>query len=418
MKLKLLVATLLIFGMSYTQTFNWDSSSVNLANCNSGPSSGQLCTITETVMAVTCAFTAELNGNNSRVIFGPFNQGATGNGVSNADDDATVVITFNSPVDISTISAFTDTGSGSFEFRPISATSGSNTILNINNSASTQALNWTGVTRMEVTPELSGANRVIRLDDIAFTQPIVNIPDATFKANLVNNTNINTNGDTEIQVAEAVVFTGGIQINSQPVMDATGVEAFTNLSGFLCSGCQLTSIDVSGLLSLRFFDVGNNSIQYLDLSNNSMLVQVVVFNNGLLGLDVANGNNTDISIFSAEINPNLACINIDSGFTPPSSWRKDNASMYSDNCPPLPSLSINDFSSIHFRLYPNPTTSLLNIESLQDIKQVNVYSITGKVLKTIKNSKAIDVSDLMTGVYFVQITGKNGAVSKSKFLKK
>ena len=38
----------------------------------------------------------------------------------------------------------------------------------------------------------------------------VNIPDANFKAYLVGNTAINTNGDTEIQVSEANSYTGYI----------------------------------------------------------------------------------------------------------------------------------------------------------------------------------------------------------------
>ena len=38
----------------------------------------------------------------------------------------------------------------------------------------------------------------------------VNIPDANFKAYLVGNTAINTNGDTEIQVSEAAAFNGTI----------------------------------------------------------------------------------------------------------------------------------------------------------------------------------------------------------------
>ena len=38
----------------------------------------------------------------------------------------------------------------------------------------------------------------------------VNIPDANFKTYLVGNTAINTNGDTEIQLSEASVFSGRI----------------------------------------------------------------------------------------------------------------------------------------------------------------------------------------------------------------
>jgi hypothetical protein len=40
----------------------------------------------------------------------------------------------------------------------------------------------------------------------------VNIPDVNFKAALVENTEINTNLDTEIQVTEAEAFSGTIQL--------------------------------------------------------------------------------------------------------------------------------------------------------------------------------------------------------------
>ncbi|MDG0972550.1 MAG: hypothetical protein P8O07_00170 [Crocinitomicaceae bacterium] len=55
----------------------------------------------------------------------------------------------------------------------------------------------------------------------------VNIPDANFKAYLVGNAQINTNGDTEIQVSEANAFGGTIDCSSQNISDLTGIEAFT-----------------------------------------------------------------------------------------------------------------------------------------------------------------------------------------------
>ena len=58
----------------------------------------------------------------------------------------------------------------------------------------------------------------------------VNIPDANFKAYLVGNTAINTNGDTEIQVSEATAFNGGIYCHSMSISNLTGIEAFTALT--------------------------------------------------------------------------------------------------------------------------------------------------------------------------------------------
>ena len=58
----------------------------------------------------------------------------------------------------------------------------------------------------------------------------VTIPDANFKAALVADTEINTNGDGEIQCAEAAAWTGTIDVSSKTISDLTGIEAFTNIT--------------------------------------------------------------------------------------------------------------------------------------------------------------------------------------------
>ena len=57
----------------------------------------------------------------------------------------------------------------------------------------------------------------------------VNIPDANFKAYLVGNTAINTNGDAEIQLSEATAF-NGVFVYNMNIADLTGIEAFTALT--------------------------------------------------------------------------------------------------------------------------------------------------------------------------------------------
>ena len=78
----------------------------------------------------------------------------------------------------------------------------------------------------------------------------VNIPDANFKAYLVGNTAINTNGDTEIQLSEATAFNGQINCSSDNISDLTGIEAFTALTELYCYNNQLTSLDVISNLAL------------------------------------------------------------------------------------------------------------------------------------------------------------------------
>jgi len=58
----------------------------------------------------------------------------------------------------------------------------------------------------------------------------VSIPDANFKAALLGYSAINTNGDTEIQVSEAVAFSGSINLHYLAISNLTGIEASVNIT--------------------------------------------------------------------------------------------------------------------------------------------------------------------------------------------
>jgi hypothetical protein len=68
-------------------------------------------------------------------------------------------------------------------------------------------------------------------------------------------------------------------------------------------------------------------------------------------------------------------------------------------------------------LYPNPTNSVLNIQTLEQIKTVTITDISGRVssFKAL-DTKTIDVSSLPNGIYFVAIQTDNGTV-REKFIK-
>lgn len=68
---------------------------------------------------------------------------------------------------------------------------------------------------------------------------------------------------------------------------------------------------------------------------------------------------------------------------------------------------------ISFDIYPNPSTSFINIISDEKIDAVAIYNIMeGLVFKTANNIDKIDVSDLSKGLYFVTVISDNKRSTK------
>ena len=149
----------------------------------------------------------------------------------------------------------------------------------------------------------------------------VNIPDANFKAYLVGDSAINTNGDKEIQVREASAFNDTIRCISMNISNLKGIEAFTALTYLNCSynqlksldlsknttltnlNCidnQLTSLDVSKNTALSGLDCGGNQLTSLDVSKNTALTSLHCRNNKLTSLDVS--ENTALTQLNCEDN--------------------------------------------------------------------------------------------------------------------
>ena len=115
----------------------------------------------------------------------------------------------------------------------------------------------------------------------------VNIPDANFKAYVVGNTAINTNGDDEIQVSEANAFSGGIECSNENISDLTGIEAFTALTSLDCGFNKLTSLDVSKNTTLTSLDCRFNELTSLNVSKNTALTELLCKYNQLTSVDVS-----------------------------------------------------------------------------------------------------------------------------------
>ena len=139
---------------------------------------------------------------------------------------------------------------------------------------------------------------LIALPIVGFGQN-VNIPDASFKAYLIGNTAINTNGDTEIQQSEAAVFSGDISCNSMNIFDFTGLEEFTSLTSLDCTANQESLLDLTQNIHLTSLNCGGQQLTSLDLSQNINLDTLSCYGN-LTSLDL--NYNTAISELSVGFN--------------------------------------------------------------------------------------------------------------------
>ncbi|AZA79898.1 T9SS C-terminal target domain-containing protein [Chryseobacterium sp. G0186] len=75
-------------------------------------------------------------------------------------------------------------------------------------------------------------------------------------------------------------------------------------------------------------------------------------------------------------------------------------------------LGVSSVQKKAFRIYPNPTSDFIQVESPENIKEVNIYSALGQKVITSQATK-INVKFLDTGIYWMEIkTNNNSTIHK------
>jgi hypothetical protein len=85
-----------------------------------------------------------------------------------------------------------------------------------------------------------------------------------------------------------------------------------------------------------------------------------------------------------------------------------------------PNLPISDEeileSSNQLKIYPNPANNYINILSVEDVVDIKVYSLQGKLMlqQQITNGEKLNVLDIPDGMYILYITDRKGNINTHK----
>ncbi|MEE9350055.1 MAG: T9SS type A sorting domain-containing protein, partial [Flavobacteriaceae bacterium] len=103
-----------------------------------------------------------------------------------------------------------------------------------------------------------------------------------------------------------------------------------------------------------------------------------------------------------------------------SDWGANNFDKFKISAYNLSTVAVENDTIEGLNLYPNPITNVLNIDSQEEITQLSIYSLLGKLVKKVQpneTTSSIDLSDLATGIYMVKIEASEKVITK-KIIKK
>ena len=83
------------------------------------------------------------------------------------------------------------------------------------------------------------------------------------------------------------------------------------------------------------------------------------------------------------------------------------------------SLAVKEASANNnLKVFPNPASDVVNLTANKEIKSVNIFDLSGKKVKSVTDTKQINVSNLAKGNYIIQAYYGNGSVENTKLIKK
>lgn len=270
----------------------------------------------------------------------------------------------------------------------------------------------------------------------------------------------------QILTSDALAITELVlNLNSGPVFNInnlTGLEALVNLQTLSIDGanlvlsginlsnlinlehlalinCYLDSVDLSSNVLLRTVNFSNygldtfgNSFTDLNLSNNPLIYSANLYNNNLFYINLKSNTQSNLVLekgmdWLSPLTYNVTvCIEVDNAQQASSgegiyeNWQIGGPSSniselfnysFSENC----TLSSLDYNKVNFKVYPNPVIDVINLEFDEteiQILEVSLFSIDGKKIKTFEKNAVLNIEEIASGVYLLNIASTQGSFFK------
>lgn len=126
-----------------------------------------------------------------------------------------------------------------------------------------------------------------------------------------------------------------------------------------------------------------------------------------------------VKAFYAGATPSATAIaNIANPCTNPATAAYGQAEDYTIEVVPSGTLAVSDINKANISVYPNPFTDVLNISNVKGVKSISVNDISGREVKTLSPASEINLSNLQSGLYIVNLKMEDGSVKTFKAIKK
>lgn len=267
-------------------------------------------------------------------------------------------------------------------------------------------------------------NNNIALSDLGVADNLLTELDVTQLVNLFE-FNFQENNISEIDL----IYNTSLYYlySSSNLLTELDVSSLSSLVQLMCHDNNIATLDLSQNLNLTELGAGGNQFSELDLTHNINLQRLSIFSETptLTKIDLRNGNNLNISFFAVLNTPNLPYIYVDDCNYSTVNWTNiDPTTIFveMEGQTECELLEIEDLTPKSFDItaYPNPTNDILYLQSnlAEEIEKMEIVDIYGKTILTLApGTKIIDLSELQSGLYFLNTTLDYGRVTK-KIIKK